>query len=110
LNVKWEYTDDTNQKIKVTWDTPQIRSQHRLDLYTAFRIYRRNGSLGLNDRPWFPIGTVNSSAREFVFDVNSAKSDESGYYSDTLRIGVSSVGELGMVGGITQATQQIKQK
>jgi hypothetical protein len=62
VNVKWEYTDNTKKFVRVTWDAPRVREQNYLERATAYRVYRRHGPMGLNDRPWFSVATLNANS------------------------------------------------
>ena len=105
LDVKWEYTDDTHQFARVTWDEPKIHPQNFIEWPTGYRIYRRVGTMALDERPWFCVGTVNRATHEIVVDLTKMDVDDVKFYSDTRRFGVSTVGEQGMESGIVQGTQ-----
>jgi hypothetical protein len=100
-NVKFEQVDPTH--VKVTWDAPKvIHEQQYLDRVIGYRVYRRVGSMGLNDRPWFCVDTLNPDTRECVIDLKQQPMDNS-YYSQTERYAVSSLGETSMESGLVEA-------
>ena len=83
-------------KVRVTWDAPEIKhEQQYLERAIGYRVYRRIGTMGLNDRPWFPVATVKPAARECLVDLTDKPYDIE-WYSRRDRFAVSSVGELGM--------------
>ena len=105
LNVKWEYTDNTKQFVRVSWDEPKFHDQNFIEWPVGYNIYRRIGTMSLDDRPWFPVGTVNRSKNEFVIDLKVMSNDDVRFYSMTNRFGVTTVGEQGIKSGIVQASQ-----
>lgn len=82
--------------VKVTWDAPEVpREQQYLDKMIGFRVYRRVSADGLNDRPWFPVGTVEPGTRELTVDLRQFPQDTY-WYSRVNRFAVSTIGELGI--------------
>jgi hypothetical protein len=49
----------------------------------------------LNDRPWFPVGTVEPGTRELTVDLRQFPQDTY-WYSRVNRFAVSTIGELSM--------------
>ena len=85
-----------DKKVRVTWAAPKVlREQQYLDKVIGYRVYRRIGPMGLNDRPWFPVATLGPEAREFVVDL-AAKPYDTEWFTQTNRFAVSSIGELSM--------------
>ena len=105
LNVKWEYTDKTKKRVRVTWDKAKVREQIYLERPVAYRVYRRFGDMGLNDRPWFPVATVNASTFDFIVDLDLMQVNDIAWYTRTNRFAVSTVGELGIESEMVQAAQ-----
>ena len=101
VNVKSEQVDSTH--VKVAWDAPEVvREQQYLDRVIGYRVYRRVGTMGLDDRPWFPVATLNPSTRELVIDLTQRPMDN-GYYAQTERYAVSSLGETSMESELVQS-------
>lgn len=91
-NVRVERLDD--RRVRVSWDAPAVpREQHYLDRPIGYRVYRRISSDGLNDRPWFPVATVNPNIRECVIDLADTRVEDIYWFSQTNRFAVSTVGE-----------------
>jgi hypothetical protein len=91
--------------VRVTWQPGEVRDQNYLDRVSAYRVYRRFGPMGLNDRPWWPVATVNRDEREVIVDLNKTMVNDVTYYSDTQRFAVSTLGELSVESGLVQAKQ-----
>jgi len=92
-----------NEHVRVTWTAPQvIHEQQYLERCIGFRVYRRIGPMGLNDRPWFPVATLNADAREFVVDL-AQKPQDIEWFTQTNRFAVSSIGELGLESELVEA-------
>jgi hypothetical protein len=101
VNVKFEQVDPTH--VKVTWNAPKvIREQQYLDRVIGYRVYRRVGTMGLDDRPWFAVAALNPDTTEYVIDLTQRPMDN-GYYAQTERYAVSSLGELSMESELVQA-------
>ena len=105
VNVKWEYTDKTKKLVRVTWKAADVRERNYLERATAYRVYRRQGPMGLNDRPWFPVATLNAKSREFVVDLGKMMVNDTAWYSRTERFGVSALGALSIESELVQAKQ-----
>lgn len=118
VEVAWEYveqrtgTDGATAYVKapgrtdlarVTWTPPQGQEQSYIDRPIAFRIYRRFGSMGLNDRPWWPVATVEPNTHEFIIDLVETEVLDVPYYSDTQRFAVTTVAGTGIESGLEQA-------
>jgi hypothetical protein len=94
VNVAAIKADDTH--VKVTWAAPPMKhEQQYLEKVIGYRVYRRIGTMGLNDRPWFAVATLPPDAREFVADLKQRPMDQD-YYSGTERFAVSSLGETSL--------------
>lgn len=102
-NVRWERLEEPAGSARITWDPPRVRDQHFLDRPVAYRVYRRHGTMGMDDRPWYPVATVNAVARECVVDLDQSLVNDVEFYAATERFGVATVGELGVQSGIAQA-------
>ncbi|MCX7848129.1 MAG: hypothetical protein N2595_08905 [bacterium] len=83
----------------LSWQAPQIRDRDYWQRITAFRLYRRIGSDGLNIKPWFPVATLRPAARTALIDLRDYP-DDNYFFSRTERFGVSSVGENGIESSI----------
>ena len=95
-NVKVVAEGKVKGKVRVTWDAPAVRhEQQYLERAIGYRVWRRVGTMGLNDRPWFPVATLNSKARQCPVDLKD-KPEDIEWYSRTDRFAVSTIGELGM--------------
>jgi hypothetical protein len=87
---------DENQ-VRLHWDAPAItRDQHYNDLIVAYRVYRRVSSDGLNDRPWFPVMTVEPDTRSVVIDLRQHTHKDLYWFSQANRFAVSTVGTGGV--------------
>jgi hypothetical protein len=108
VNVKFEPVDATH--VKVTWDAPKvIREQQFLDRVIGYKVYRRVGCMGLDDRPWFTVATLNPDARECVIDLKQMPIDNA-FYAQTERYAVSSLGETSVESELVEAPiPQVKQ-
>jgi len=83
-------------KARVSWSPAEVRhEQQYLERVIGYRVYRRVGTMGLNDRPWFPVATFGPGARQCVADLK-AKPEDIEWYSRVNRLAVSSIGALGM--------------
>ncbi len=83
--------------LKVSWSAPSpLREQQYLDRPIGFRVYRRISNDGLNDRPWFPIGTLpyepDKPLYEFLLDLQHYPQDIY-WFSQVNRFAVSTIGE-----------------
>jgi hypothetical protein len=88
---------------RVTWEPGPAQEQSYIDRPVAFRVYRRIGPMGLNDRPWFPVGTLEPVAREFIVDMQETRVHDVDFYSDTQRFAVTTVAGCGVESGLEQA-------
>ncbi|HOC32449.1 MAG TPA: fibronectin type III domain-containing protein, partial [Armatimonadota bacterium] len=105
-NVKAEWID--NDHVKLTWDAPAVlNEQHYLENPGGYRVYRRIGDNGLNDRPWFPVATLNPATRECVLDLKQFPEDTY-WFTQVNRFGVSSIGALGIESGIVSLMEPKK--
>jgi hypothetical protein len=101
VNVKFEQLDPNH--VKVTWNAPKvIREQQYLDRVIGYKVYRRIGPMGLNDRPWFPVATLNPDTTEFTIDLTLKPYDVE-WFSSTNRFAVSSLGETSMESELVEA-------
>ncbi len=92
--VKVEKID--NDHVKVTWQpSPNVREQHYFDRAIGYRVYRRIGYDGLNDRPWFPVATVGPNTFEVVVDLREHPEDVY-WFSHANRFAVTAIGDLSM--------------
>ena len=83
-------------KFKVTWAAPEIKhEQQYLERVIGYRVYRRIGIMGLNDRPWFPVATVSPRTFEVIADTKDRPEDVE-FYSGMNRFAVTAIGELGV--------------
>jgi len=105
VHVTWQYTDATKKFVRVTWGAPRVRERNYLERATAYRVYRRHGPMGLNDRPWFPVATLNADAREFTIDLATMMVNDIGWFTNTDRFAVSTLGELSIESELVQARQ-----
>ncbi len=94
VNVKFTQVDASH--VKVTWDAPpKVREQQFLDRVIGYRVYRRVGCMGLDDRPWFAVATLNPDTHAYVLDLTQRPMDND-FYAQTERYAVSSLGETSM--------------
>jgi hypothetical protein len=101
VNVKFEAVDATH--VKLTWQTPKmLRERQYLDQVIGFKVYRRIGPMGLNDRPWFPVATLNPDTTEFTIDLNQKPYDVE-WFSGTNRFAVSALGPLSVESELVEA-------
>ena len=96
-DVKAALVDENHAK--VIWSAPQVlREQNFLDRPIGFRVYRRISNDGLNDRPWFPVGTVSydegKQTYEFTVDLREYPQDIY-WFSRVNRFAVTTIGECG---------------
>jgi len=93
-NVK--ATAEGKEKVRVAWEAPEIKhEQQYLQRVIGYRVYRRTGTMGLNDRPWFPVASLRPATRECLVELKE-KPEDIEWYSRLDRFAVSSVGELGL--------------
>lgn len=80
--------------VKVSWKAPAVslEQQSYLNRPIGYKIYRRVGDMGLNDRPWFVVGTVGKDTTEFVVNIKDYPVDTE-WFTKTQRFAVSSVGD-----------------
>jgi len=89
-------TAEGTDQVRVTWEAPAVEhEQQYLERVIGYRVYRRIGTMGLNDRPWFPVATLSPAARECLVDLKQ-KPEDIEWYSQLNRFAVSSIGELSM--------------
>ncbi|MBU0637485.1 MAG: fibronectin type III domain-containing protein [Planctomycetes bacterium] len=86
---------------RVAWSPPPVRDQHYLDRPLGYRVYRRIGSDGLNDRPWCPLATLGPEARTVTVDLRERIADIY-WYSKVNRFAVSTVGDCGVESELTE--------
>ena len=60
------------------------------------------GPMGLNDRPWFPVGTVAPGPREFIIDLAATRVHDVDFYAHTQRFAVTTVAGTGVESGLEQ--------
>ena len=95
-NVRATLGGWNKDQVQVRWDPAEIRhEQQYLERVIGYRVYRRIGPMGLNDRPWFPLASLAPTARAFVADLKD-KPEDVEWFSQTNRFAVSSLGETGM--------------
>ena len=83
-------------QVRVTWDPAEIKHERQyLEQVIGYRVYRRIGTMGLNDRPWFPVATLKPASRECLVDLRE-KPEDIEWYSHASRFAVSSIGQLGV--------------
>ena len=89
-------TSMESDRALVQWEAPAAKhEQHYLEKVTGYRVYRRVGNDGLNDRPWFPVATLPADARETQIDLDRLPQDIY-WFSKVNRFAVSTIGELGI--------------
>ena len=76
-----------------------------LDKPIGYRVYRRIGDDGLNDRPWFVVATLGPDAREFVVDLRQFPQDiywfkPEGAPTATNRFGVTTLAGCSVESGL----------
>jgi len=91
--------------VRVSWKAAEVRERNYMEKAIAYRVYRRQGPMGLNDRPWFPVATLNAGTREFVVDLGKMMVNDIAWYSRTERFGVSALGALSIESELVQAKQ-----
>lgn len=108
-NVQWRYTDETKKKVRITWQMAPMRERHPQQIPVAYRVYRRMGDMALNDRPWYPLGTVNPDPQtrqntfEMEIDLEETKVQDVEWFTRTERFGVTTVAALGVQSELAQA-------
>jgi hypothetical protein len=108
-NVKVEPIEGDKDHVRVTWTAPKVvHEQQYLERVIGYRVYRRIGSMTLNDRPWFPVATLGPNTTECVVDLRDYPEDTY-WYSRTDRFAVSSLGELSMESELVEAPLPPKQ-
>ena len=80
--------------VKVSWKRPDldIAKQSYLNRPIGFKVYRRVGNMGLNDRPWFVVGTVGANTTELIVNIKDYPADTE-WFNRTQRFAVSSVSD-----------------
>ncbi len=95
-SVKVDPVDEHH--VRVTWSPPAgLLERQYLHKVIGYRVYRRVGDDGLNDRPWFAVATLTSEMREFVVDLRQFPQDVYWYKPEgakraTERVGVTALG------------------
>lgn len=90
-SVRAERIDE--HQVRVFWERPAtIHEAQYLNRIIGYRVYRRVGNDGLNDRPWFPVATLVADANECVVDLRQLPQDFY-WYSKTERFAVSALGD-----------------
>lgn len=80
------------QHVRLTWSRPaNVRERNYLDNIIGYRVYRRIGNDGLNDRPWFPVATLGPEQTELVIELGARADDLHYYHPHTERFGVTSL-------------------
>jgi hypothetical protein len=80
--------------VRVRWTAPMAeQEQQYLNRVIGYRVYRRIGNQGLNDRPWFAVATLGPEAREATVDLREFPDDFYWYAKDTNRFGVTALGD-----------------
>ena len=103
--VRVERVDE--QHVKVSWDPPQVvRERNYLDTVIGYRVYRRVGNDGLDDRPWFAVATLTPEQRECVVDLQELPQDLYWYKPRTERFGVTSLAATSMESGLVEVVQE----
>ena len=108
-NVQWVYTDSTKKQVKVTWSPAGARERHYQQMPIAYRVYRRIGDMGLNDKPWYAVATlnpnpnVNQNSFEAIIDLDKTNVHDIVWFTSTQRFGVTTVAELGIQSELAQA-------
>ena len=108
VDVRWEYTDRTKEFVRVMWRTPGYRDQHPYETPIAYRVYRRIGPMGLNDRPWYAVTTLDKDTDkngmgEFIVDLEATHVKDVEWFSRTNRFAVSTIGFIGVESELVQA-------
>ena len=111
VDVRWEYTDRTKKFARVMWREPGYREQHPNERPIAYRVYRRIGPMGLNDRPWYPVVTLDNTVvknglAEFIVDLDKTHVRDVEWFSTTNRFAVSTIGLVGLESELVQAQDQ----
>jgi hypothetical protein len=110
VDVRWEHTDRTKKFVRVMWRRPGYRDQHPYETPIAYRVYRRIGPMGLNDRPWYAVTTLDKDTDthgmgEFIVDLEATHVKDVEWYSRTNRFAVSTIGFTGVESELVQARQ-----
>ncbi len=94
VDVKAERIDQ--EHVKVSWSHPKVVHETQyLEKVIGYRVYRRIGPMGLNDRPWFSVATLGPDATEFTIDLTQKPMDTE-WFNRNNRFAVTSIGELGI--------------
>lgn len=80
-----------HHRVKLTWRRPDALERNYLQEPIAYKVYRRVGNDGLNDRPWFPIATLTPEQTECVVDLRQYPKDIYWYKPRTERFGVTTL-------------------
>lgn len=81
-------------RVQVTWAAPEQRDQHYLDNVIGYKVYRRVGNDGLDDRPWFPVATVGPQTHKVLVNLKELPEDVYWFKPRTERFAVTSLGAL----------------
>jgi hypothetical protein len=104
VDVRWEYTDRTKKFARVMWRPPDAPSQHTFLTPIAYRVYRRVGPMALNDRPWYPVATLDKdNSGELIVDLTASHESDVEWFSHTNRFAVSTIGLTGIESELVQA-------
>lgn len=106
VNVRWQYADRTKKTARVVWQAPNPREQHPKETPIGYRVYRRRGPMGLNDRPWYPVATLNRDATEFVVDLDEMYVNDVEWFTHSDRFAVSALAALNVESGLVQARDE----
>jgi hypothetical protein len=88
--VRVEQLDEHHAK--VAWMPPtEANERNYLDTVIGYKVYRRVGNDGLDDRPWFPVATLTPDKREFTVDLREYPQDTYWYPPRTQRFGVTTL-------------------
>jgi hypothetical protein len=102
-NVSWQYIDDKKKQVKVTWRAPHYREGNYLERPIAYRVYRRDGDMGLNDREWYPVATTNPETFEVIIDLDETQVRDIQWFTRSRRFAVSSIAQISTESGLVQA-------
>jgi hypothetical protein len=105
-NPRWQYLDEKKTTARVAWAAADWPVQHPTRRVVGYRVYRRRGPMGLNDRPWYPVATLTRDATEFVADLGEMYLNDLEWFTRTDRFAVSSIGPLGIESGLVQARDE----
>ena len=82
--------------VRVTWSPPMVVHERQyFNHVIGYRVYRRIGNDGLNDRPWFPVATLGPNATTATIDRREFP-DDLYWYSKADRYGVTAIGDCSL--------------